>query len=137
MSTRDDMTPLPELGDAFQAAMAPEARHQRGAHYTRSAQILKIVGPTLRDPFLDRIKQATNETELRAVLHAIRSHRVLDPACGCGHFFLTSLSLSRCCYTRSPRGCPKLKPWANGNQSACTTKGALVPRVNPLEAQEG
>ena len=74
-----------DLGEQFQAAMDPQSRHQRGAHYTRETALIRIIGPTIVQPFQAQIDAARDQRELRAVLNDLRIHRVLDPSCGSGN----------------------------------------------------
>ena len=79
VSTRDDMTPLPELGDAFQAAMAPEVIN--GCALYRFGPNPEYCG--LNHRVLQSIQTA--KTPLRAVLHAI-VRIAIGPNPGCSLF---------------------------------------------------
>lgn len=57
-----------------------------GAHYTHESDIMKIIGPTIVRPWLERIDAAITPAEARQVLDELCGFRVLDPACGCGNF---------------------------------------------------
>ena len=66
--------------------MDSEERRASGAHFTHPADIMKIVGPTIRNPWrrTDRKREALKRLgELRERMH---NFRVLDPACGSGNF---------------------------------------------------
>lgn len=84
------------FGSMFQSVMDPEARHERGAHYTSEENILRVIGPL----FLDALKR-----ELESLLLDQSTHRVkrlkdfqerlanlkfFDPACGCGNFLIVA-----------------------------------------------
>src|SRR5690606_33654297 len=57
-----------------------------GAHYTNPVDIMKIVGPTIVEPWRERIDKAKTLTALETLLARIEHFRVLDPACGSGNF---------------------------------------------------
>lgn len=68
-------------------AMAqPGTRRQFGVHYTHESDIMKIVGPSIVEPWRDRIDAADSVEQARDALDAMCAVRVLDPACGCGNF---------------------------------------------------
>jgi hypothetical protein len=68
-------------------AVAPGgARTQFGVHYTHEADIMKIVVPTIVEPWTANIQAATTVDEAVRVLTALCRLRVLDPACGSGNF---------------------------------------------------
>lgn len=62
------------------------ARTQFGVHYTHEADIMKIVGPSIVEPWTERIAAAGSVAEARRVLEELCRLRVLDPACGSGNF---------------------------------------------------
>lgn len=74
------------FGTIFQRSMNQDDRHAYGAHYTTQTDIMKIVGPTIVQPFSDAIDRATTLKELAAIKTRLQSLRVLDPACGSGNF---------------------------------------------------
>lgn len=74
------------FGSVFQGIMDDAERHASGAHYTAREDILSVVGPTIVEPWRERITAATTLTELRAILTDLGKYRVLDPACGSGNF---------------------------------------------------
>ncbi|MCE0487371.1 DNA methyltransferase [Ornithinimicrobium sediminis] len=77
----------PEIfGTLFEGSMDKGERHAQGAHFTSQADIAKIVGPCVVEPWRERIDAATTVPELEALLHSMLSYRVLDPACGSGNF---------------------------------------------------
>ena len=57
-----------------------------GAHFTREADIQKIVGPTIVAPWRARIAAARTLRELEGIRDELLAFRVLDPACGSGNF---------------------------------------------------
>lgn len=77
----------PEIfGVIFEHSLGDEERHASGAHYTSPVDIMKIVGPTIVDPWREQIDKAKTLTALEALLARIERFRVLDPACGSGNF---------------------------------------------------
>ena len=77
----------PEIfGSLFENSMEKEARHAYGAHFTSQLDILKIVRPTLVDPWTERIENASTLKELGGLLQRMQGLTVLDPACGSGNF---------------------------------------------------
>src|SRR4051812_34979698 len=77
----------PEIfGTLFQHSMDAEARHAFGAHYTSPADIMKIVGPTIVEPWREQIEGAKTLKRLFELRDRLNHFRVLDPACGSGNF---------------------------------------------------
>jgi len=74
------------FGSVFQGIMGDAERHASGAHYTAREDIMSVVGPTIVEPWRERISSASTLTELRAILTDLGTYRVLDPACGSGNF---------------------------------------------------
>ncbi|MCX6907257.1 MAG: class I SAM-dependent DNA methyltransferase, partial [Verrucomicrobia bacterium] len=77
----------PEIfGTLFQHSMDAVERHAFGAQFTHPIDIMKIVGPTIVEPWREQIEGARTLKRLRELLHRLHNFRVLDPACGCGNF---------------------------------------------------
>lgn len=77
----------PEIfGAIFQDSMDAEERHAFGAHYTSPVDIMKIVKPTISDPWSVAIEGAKSAKKLNDLLERLTTLRVLDPACGSGNF---------------------------------------------------
>ena len=77
----------PEIfGTLFQHSMGAEERHAFGAHFTHPADIMKIVGPTIVQPWREQIDAAKTLKRLIELRDRLHDFRVLDPACGCGNF---------------------------------------------------
>lgn len=74
------------FGTVFQHSLGAKDRHAFGAHYTSQDDILKIVRPTIVDPFTRLIERADTIKSINAVRTRLQSLRVLDPACGSGNF---------------------------------------------------
>lgn len=77
----------PEIfGTLFEHSLNEGERHKAGAHFTSPADIMKIVGPTIVDPWSVLIERAQTQRELRGLHGRMRRYKVLDPACGTGNF---------------------------------------------------
>jgi hypothetical protein len=77
----------PEIfGALFEHSLGKEERHAYGAHFTSISDIMKIVTPTIVDPWREAIESAQSLRQLTALLNRIESFTVLDPACGSGNF---------------------------------------------------
>lgn len=77
----------PEIfGALFEHSMKQKERHAFGAHFTHPADIMKIVGPTIVEPWRHEIESADTLKRLRELLSRIERFTVLDPACGSGNF---------------------------------------------------
>jgi SAM-dependent methyltransferase len=74
------------FGSVFQGIMNDAERHKSGAHYTAHDDIMRVVGPTIAEPWRKRIREAKTLDELLAVRTELLAFRVLDPACGSGNF---------------------------------------------------
>jgi hypothetical protein len=84
------------FGSLFQSSMERQERHAHGAHFTSEADIQKVVLPTIVRPFRQRLEVAGTLKELLTLRDAIKSFRVLDPACGSGNFlYVAYRELSR------------------------------------------
>ncbi len=81
----------PEIfGTLFQHSMGKQERHAFGAEFTHPSDIMKIVGPTIVQPWREQIEGAKTLKRLRELLQRMHHYRVLDPACGCGNFLYLS-----------------------------------------------
>jgi SAM-dependent methyltransferase len=74
------------FGNIFEASSDQERRHSLGQHFTSEPDILKVVRPTIIEPWEEQIENARTIGELEAILFALHQYRVLDPACGSGNF---------------------------------------------------
>ena len=74
------------FGSVFQGVMDDAERHASGAHYTAREDIMSVVGPTIVEPWRERIEAANKLADLKAILKDLTTYRVLDPACGSGNF---------------------------------------------------
>lgn len=77
----------PEVfGTLFEQSMDRDVRHAQGAHFTSQADIMRVVGPSIVDPWRARIEAAGTIGDLERILFDMAAFRVLDPACGSGNF---------------------------------------------------
>ncbi|MGD0651672.1 MAG: DNA methyltransferase [Verrucomicrobiia bacterium] len=77
----------PEIfGALFQDSLGAEERRAFGAHYTSPIDIMKIVRPTVIDPWREQIESAKTLKRLGELRERLHNFRVLDPACGSGNF---------------------------------------------------
>ncbi len=74
------------FGTLFQHSMDSGERHAFGAHYTAPIDIMKIVRPTIVEPWTQLIESAKKPKQLADLLERLSLLRVLDPACGSGNF---------------------------------------------------
>ncbi len=74
------------FGSVFQGIMNDAERHKSGAHYTAHDDIMRVVGPTIVEPWRQRIREVKSLAELLDVRAELLKFRVLDPACGSGNF---------------------------------------------------
>lgn len=77
----------PEIfGTLFEHSLDTGERHAYGAHFTNAVDIMKIVTPTIVEPWTSRIEVADSQARLHALLERLQRFTVLDPACGSGNF---------------------------------------------------
>lgn len=77
----------PEIfGTIFEHSLDQQQRHAFGAHFTSAADIMRVVGPTIVDPWSEQVEAATTIRQLRELLERLSHFTVLDPACGSGNF---------------------------------------------------
>ncbi len=77
----------PEIfGTLFEHSLDQDERHAFGAYFTNPVDIMKIVGPTIVEPWQSRIESAQTLKDLRGLLARLQEFKVLDPACGSGNF---------------------------------------------------
>lgn len=77
----------PEIfGSLFQHSLGAQERRAVGAHFTSPSDIMRVVTPTIVEPWGQAIDAAKTLKDLRQLLARIFNFRVLDPACGSGNF---------------------------------------------------
>src|SRR5690606_5603494 len=80
----------PEIfGTIFEHSIgAPDSTERRayGAHFTSAVDIMKVIKPTITEPWEKKIAGAKTLEDLRKLHERMQHYRVLDPACGSGNF---------------------------------------------------
>lgn len=74
------------FGSLLEGALGRERQWALGAHYTAEADILKVVLPTVVEPWRGRIAGCDTLAKAEAARNDLMSFVVLDPACGSGNF---------------------------------------------------
>jgi len=74
------------FGAILQGALGRDKQWALGAHYTAEADIMKVVKPTVIEPWSARIESLSNAAAAEAAWRDLMSYVVLDPACGSGNF---------------------------------------------------
>lgn len=74
------------FGSLLEGALGADAQWKLGAHYTAEADIMKVVLPTIVEPWRARIDACNTLADVHAALHDLSTYVVLDPACGSGNF---------------------------------------------------
>lgn len=74
------------FGTIFEHSLGEEQRHAYGAHFTCADDIMKIVRPTIVEPWTEKIDSAKTLKELQRLAYQLQHFHVLDPACGSGNF---------------------------------------------------
>ena len=74
------------FGSLLEGALGPERVWALGAHYTSEADIMKVVGPTIVEPWRERIDACTALADVEQAQRDLAAYVVLDPACGSGNF---------------------------------------------------
>lgn len=74
------------FGALLRGALGRERVWQLGAHYTAEADILKVVIPTIVEPWRERIAACKTLADVEAAQNDLMQYIVLDPACGSGNF---------------------------------------------------
>jgi hypothetical protein len=74
------------FGGLLQGALGKERQWALGAHYTHEADILKVVLPTIVEPWRERIAACRTLADVQHAQNDLMHYVVLDPACGSGNF---------------------------------------------------
>lgn len=74
------------FGSLLEGALGRESQWTLGAHYTHTVDIMKVVGPSIVQPWVERVENATTVDQARTLQHELLNYVVLDPACGSGNF---------------------------------------------------
>ncbi len=84
------------FGALMEGCLGHDRRWELGAHYTHEVDIMKIVRPTILEPWRQRIDGANTLADVRRALDELCAFRVLDPSCGCGNFLYVAYRELRC-----------------------------------------
>lgn len=130
----------PEIfGTIFEHSLGKEARHATGAHYTSPVDIMKIVGPTIVEPWRQAINSTSKQGELRQLAHRLSTFAVLDPACGSGNFLFTAYRelkrLEAELYARLAELFPKTQDPAQRALGLLTTTNFYGMDINPFAVE--
>lgn len=74
------------FGSLLESVFGHEKQWELGAHYTYESEIQKIVGPTIVEPWSERIEGLGSFQDARRAQDELMRFVVLDPACGSGNF---------------------------------------------------
>jgi len=74
------------FGSLLEGALGRERQWALGAHYTAEADILKVVLPSVIDPWRERLATVKTLADAEAAQSDLLNFVVLDPACGSGNF---------------------------------------------------
>ena len=126
----------PEIfGTLFETSMDRGERHAQGAHFTSQADIMKVVGPSLVGPWMERINAAKTIRDYELILLDMASYRVLDPACGSGNFLYVAYREMRRLEHEVKRRVDERRRGAKADQSSfsyVTTDNFLGIDINPF-----
>ena len=76
------------VGDLLEAHT--DGRRAHGVHYTPPEVVSRTLNPLFLDALRDRVAAAKTGSALREVQAVLANVRVLDPACGAGHFLVSA-----------------------------------------------
>ncbi|MHB1241971.1 MAG: DNA methyltransferase [Gaiellaceae bacterium] len=74
------------FGYLLEGALGRERQWRFGAHYTSEEDIKEVVGPTVIDPWRERLAACLTLPDVQAAQDDLATFHVLDPACGSGNF---------------------------------------------------
>jgi len=79
------------FGALFQDIKSKDARRANGEHYTTEENIDKTIGPLFIDELQEKLEKAwDNSGKLKELQRELGTYQILDPACGCGNFLITT-----------------------------------------------
>lgn len=79
------------FGALFQDIKSRDERRANGEHYTTEKNIDKTIGPLFIDELHEQLEKAwDNSAKLRDLKRELGTYQILDPACGCGNFLITT-----------------------------------------------
>lgn len=74
------------FGSLLTGGLGRDKQWALGAHYTSEADIMKVVAPTIVEPWRRRLEACESLQEAQAAQRDLMAYVVLDPACGSGNF---------------------------------------------------
>jgi hypothetical protein len=74
------------FGSLLEGGLGHDMQWALGAHYTHEADIRKVVGPSIVEPWEERIATISTHAEVVQAQNDLANYVVLDPACGSGNF---------------------------------------------------
>lgn len=81
----------PEIfGALFESSQTKKARHKDGMHFTSEEDIMKVIKPSILDPWNEAFEKCKTQADYRNLHKKMKSYRVLDPACGSGNFLVVA-----------------------------------------------
>lgn len=130
----------PEIfGTIFEHSLGKAERHASGAHFTTPVDIMKIVGPTIVEPWREAISKTKTLTEMQALSNRLQHFTVLDPACGSGNFLYTAYRelkrLEASLYTRMAERFPRSVDPQQRALGFVTAKNFYGMDVNPFAVE--
>lgn len=130
----------PEIfGTLFEHSLGKGERHAQGAHFTSAVDIMKIVGPTIVEPWRDAINGTKTLTEMQQLAHRMQAFRILDPACGSGNFlFIAYREMKRLeaeLYSRMAERFPKSVDPSQRTLGFVTTTSFYGMDINPFAVE--
>ena len=130
----------PEIfGTLFEHSLGKEQRHAQGAHFTTAVDIMKIVRPTIVEPWANAIEATKTLTEMQTLAYRMQTFRVLDPACGSGNFlFIAYRELKRLeasLYARMAKKFPKSVDPNQRTLGFVTTTNFYGMDINPFAVE--
>ncbi len=79
------------FGALFQDIKSKDERRANGEHYTTEQNIDKTIKPLFLDELHERLEAYwDNDSKLRELQKELGTYQILDPACGCGNFLITT-----------------------------------------------
>jgi hypothetical protein len=74
------------FGSLMEGGLGHDMQWALAAHYTHEADIKKVIGPSIVEPWRERIGNIETHRDARAAQDELMRFVVLDPACGSGNF---------------------------------------------------
>jgi hypothetical protein len=79
------------FGALFQDIKSKDERRANGEHYTTEANIDKTINPLFINGLHEKLEAFwDNEGKLKELQRELGTYQILDPACGCGNFLITT-----------------------------------------------